>query len=211
MPLYRKEIIENKAILGLWEITENIDFFYRDVVFNESDSILYNSFHTDSRRLQWLSVRVLMKRLLSIQGRINIEYDSNARPYFPDKSYKVSISHSHDMSAVLLSPTHATGIDIELIEPRIIRIAHKFMSPSELEFVCESNRIETLHVCWGIKEALYKFFADPTMSLYRDIRIKPFAYEGKGVAQAIVSHKNNVSEYTLHYDTIKNYILVYIV
>jgi 4'-phosphopantetheinyl transferase len=43
-------------------------------------------------------------------------------------SKHISISHSHDKLAIIVNEKEATGIDIELIRDKVLKIKHKFLS-----------------------------------------------------------------------------------
>jgi 4'-phosphopantetheinyl transferase len=54
------------------------------------------------------------------------------KPYIEqEEGHFVSISHSADLVVVMISESEERGVDVELIRPKILRIAHKFIHVEE--------------------------------------------------------------------------------
>ena len=70
-------------------------------------------FTSDRRKLEWLSVRVLLYSML--QEDKEIGYSSEGKPHLTDNSSFISISHTKGYVAVILSSVAPVGIDIEQI------------------------------------------------------------------------------------------------
>ena len=68
-------------------------------------------FTSDRRKLEWLSVRVLLYSML--QEDKEIGYSSEGKPHLTDNSSFISISHTKGYVAVILSSVAPVGIDIE--------------------------------------------------------------------------------------------------
>ncbi len=66
----------------------------------------------------------------------------------------LSISHSKNYLCMAYSLTQEVGIDVEDIQPRISRLAARFLTAEELE-VCGED-LSLLTRCWSAKEAIYK-------------------------------------------------------
>ncbi len=66
----------------------------------------------------------------------------------------LSISHSKNYLSVAYSQTQEVGIDVEEIQPRISRLATRFLTAEELK-ACGEN-LGLLTRCWSGKEAIYK-------------------------------------------------------
>ncbi len=73
--------------------------------------------------------------------------DDHGKPYLVNFDYEISLSHSYDYAAVMISKDKKVGVDIELMKEKIDLIKHKFLSVEELKasksryqygrFVCE--------------------------------------------------------------------------
>ena len=131
------------------------------------------------------------------------------QPYLANFPHFISLSHSFDYAAVMVSKDKAVGIDIELIKDKIERIAHKFMSKRELAFI-KKDRIEQLYACWCAKEAIYKLHGKKNISFLDHIRIEPFDYSGTGSFIASLDTGSQKNHYTVHYDKFKEYMIGYV-
>src|SRR5690606_5399622 len=84
------------------------------------------------RNLHWLSTRVLLRRMMNTDQYIDCRIDENGKPYLINFPYYISLSHSYEYAAVMISKNKAVGIDIEIIKDKIERIARKFLNSEEL-------------------------------------------------------------------------------
>jgi len=84
------------------------------------------------------------------------------------------------------------------------------MNPKELNSLRENNHIEQLYVYWGAKEALYKLYGKRALHFKENLLIEPFEYKGKGVINGCISIGKMKETYSLHYEKISDYMLVYV-
>ena len=77
-------------------------------------------FTSERRKMEWLSVRVLLYSML--QEDKEIIYSSEGKPSLGDHSFFISISHTKGYVAVILSPIAPVGIDIEQYGHRVKRV-----------------------------------------------------------------------------------------
>ena len=123
---------------------------------------------------------------------------------------KISISHTKDFVAVI-TDTQETGIDIQHLDVKMERIAHKFMSETELNSISSNKRIEQLSVYWGAKESLYKLYGNKNLEFKSDIFIDSFEYCGKGEIIGRITQKGAAQTYRLCYEKIEPMtMLVYV-
>jgi phosphopantetheinyl transferase len=121
--LLYKQIVDKNTDLGIWEMTDNLDYLFDIVNLNPDELLQIESFKNERRKLEWLSTRALAKE---IQNKNSIiEYDSFGKPKLINPSLNISISHSKDMVGVILNKDFRVGIDIELVSKKIERIAKK--------------------------------------------------------------------------------------
>src|SRR5690348_11543490 len=122
MPVITERSVGNSR-LAIWEIRESVKEM-EDILnlIPEHESTLSN-FKFDKRKLEWICSRALVKHLIPETEQINIIYDINGKPHLPNTDYNISISHSHDDVAVMVSKTSLVGIDLETIHDRILKIA----------------------------------------------------------------------------------------
>jgi phosphopantetheinyl transferase len=111
-----------------------------------------NTFYNESRKVEFLGVR----RLRNQSNLPSAIYYSEARKPFLSKQLNtfISISHSKNYCA-FGSSSKEIGIDIEEMSPRIERIASRFVSNEEEQFIGEQSIVD-LTKLWTMKEAMFK-------------------------------------------------------
>ncbi|MCF8335637.1 MAG: 4'-phosphopantetheinyl transferase superfamily protein [Bacteroidales bacterium] len=193
--------------LGVWQITED----YRELVskldLDQNDYETMLAFKNQKRRLEWLSVRVLLDSLTHKKNKIL--YNGNRKPYLSDSSYNISISHSDLYSTVLICKHKHVGIDIEKMLPKIEPIASKFLKRGEINQINHSKKIYHLYLHWCAKEALYKIFDRRKMSLKNNITIESFVPNESGTMFGRVQYKDINERFKLNYFSIDNYSVVW--
>lgn len=111
-----------------------------------------NSLTNDLRKIEFLGVR----RIRNESNLSSPIYYSNSRKPFLKKELNtyISISHSKHYCAFGAS-SRELGIDIEEISPRIERIASRFVSEEEKQFISEQKILDLTKI-WTMKEAMFK-------------------------------------------------------
>ncbi|MEI7594441.1 MAG: 4'-phosphopantetheinyl transferase superfamily protein [Bacteroidota bacterium] len=213
MPLVFESSFDNdSSILGIWKIDERKEELLEQLMMKPIELQMLNSFQNDTRKIQWLSVRTLIRALLQNPTiPLEIKYDENTKPSLVKSNYHVSISHSKDKAAVLLSKSKLIGIDIEFINPKIEKVIHKFLSLDEINSASENNNILYYHICWCAKEALYKLNGRKGINFIDDIKIKPFICQHSGEFQASIRFDEKIHDFTMNYLKINDYMLVYVI
>ncbi len=210
MPLIIDREIESQTRLGVWKINEEKETLKEQAELDSFEEEQYASFKSEVRKKQWLSYRVLLKKMLSPDS-VCLEYDLLGKPHLRNSGWFLSISHSGDHSTVIISKTYPVGIDIERLKDRIYRIKDKFLTVEEDQYTSEPNKLEKLYVIWGAKEALYKIYGRPEVEVQRDIFIEPFDYLCSGIGQcvAVMKTPEGLGKYNIFYERISDYMLVY--
>ncbi len=80
-----------------------------------------------------------------------LEYDDKGKPSL--KGRCISISHDSKHLAMAFA-SHKVGIDMEMIQERIVRLQEKFLD-KQMQAQC-ANDVRELTRCWCAKEAIYK-------------------------------------------------------
>ena len=135
MAIAYKKQIDADTEFALWRIEEKAEDLYKQLQLNDREKAYVEKLSHGKRHLHWLGTRVLLRKMLNTEEYIHCEVDAHGKPYLVHLPYHISLSHSFDYAAVMLSRTHPVGIDIEQIKQKVERIAHKFMRPSEMEFI----------------------------------------------------------------------------
>lgn len=117
-----------------------------------------------------------------------IDHDSLGKPFLADfPSVSISISHSADWIAFAISKYGEIGIDLEIENPKIKQAAIHFLNIHEQSYFPSPN-LMTLHLIWGAKEAIYKYFGGTIDSLQNDITILKINLEKKQIIVKVYDH-----------------------
>jgi phosphopantetheinyl transferase len=127
----------------------------------------YQLLSNPKRKKEFEYVRFL--RTLQI-GKKAIRYDTIGKPNVKDKKIFISISHSKNFVA-FANDTSPIGIDIEELNPRILKVWSRYLHPEEFA-IFDTTSIFDLTVAWTIKEALFKLNTKTGIDFKNDLRIK---------------------------------------
>ena len=175
MPLYKTIILSPSTQILVWEITESYQDLLEAVVLNESNLNRLNCMKSEMHQRAFLSVRKLFQEVGYTD--FDLFYDEFGKPHLHDGKH-ISITHSHQFSAIILSD-QVVGIDIELQREKIIRIADKF-ADNEFSFLNPEEKTEyirKLTVIWGAKEAIFKIRNERGISFKDHIIVEPFGMD----------------------------------
>ena len=195
--------------LGVWEITEDFDSLYSMVNLVAAEKAKLDSFKNISRKVEWLSVRALVKTMIGKDTRIL--YNSENKPFVRGNTHNISISHSNNLTAVLISTDKRVGIDLEYMSGKIGKVANKFIN--DKEDITHDPEMEKFHLYlhWCAKEALYKILDKQDINFRDGITIKPFTPEEHGYMDGYAVNGNGQEDFELEYLQHDNYALVWCV
>lgn len=162
---------------------------------------------TAKRDIEKSATVFLLGKLFS-DADIDLKYTTEGKPYLTNHSSHISISHSHDKLAIIANRQETTGIDIELIRDKVLKIKHKFLSDAEL--LEADNNIEKLITYWASKEALYKYYSLKEVDFIGKLIVYPFTFSGQGSLTGEINTDGFRKKLQLHYEKIEEYMLVYI-
>jgi 4'-phosphopantetheinyl transferase EntD len=196
--------------LAVWKIEEEAEELKWMLQWGQSDIMQYRS-HADSlRSMHWLSSRVLLRKMLNTSKFIDLQVDEFGKPYLRNFPQKLSISHSNQMVTVLLSEREC-GIDIELMKPKIEKVAHKFISEEEWKYLTEEFRMEEMYVFWSVKEALYKYYGKKKLEFRKNIFLYPFEWKEKNTVRTRIEKGSYLVELPVSFRKLEDYILAYVI
>ncbi|MFO7978580.1 MAG: 4'-phosphopantetheinyl transferase superfamily protein [Bacteroidales bacterium] len=208
MSLFLKKIVDS-ACLGIWEINESVEELYDRVHLSQEEKEFFARLKSPTRKQHWLSYRLILPHLVQKDELTTIGYDEYGKPFLNNGVRHISVSHSGRFSALIASPGRSVGIDIEKIDPKIFAVSHKFLNNLEITQVFSEKTLETLYLIWAGKEALYKLYGKRDLLFRENIRIFPFRYQGQGTFYGEIYMPGYRKIFTLYYQTIDDYILVY--
>ena len=206
---YQKDIDPNTSF-ALWKIEERADELIAQLQLKEHERGYLDTLINGKRNLHWLSTRALLRTMLNTSSYIDCQVDEHGKPYLVNFPHFISLSHSFDYAAVMISKNKPVGIDIELIKDKIERIAHKFMNEDELTFIDSGHRTEHLYISWCAKEAIYKLQGKKNVSFLDNIRLSAFDYRPQGSFKASLELENSHQDFEVHFEKMEGYMIGYV-
>jgi 4'-phosphopantetheinyl transferase len=203
-----RKIIDDHSLYAVWKISESVEELRSAINLGESEESLYQTFVAESRQKQWLAYRILIRELLK-PDEFPVEYDTSGKPYLAGSDFHISVTHTDDLAAVIISRHTRVGIDIEKIKPRIEKVRDKFLNQEEESLIGKERELEQLTLAWCAKEALYKLYGKRNLDFRENMHVKVPAFAGMNFA-AEICFGGNTDKYRLNSELIGSYILVYL-
>ena len=204
MPFFYQQNINETRHLAIWSITEPVSFF-------ETDVKLAVDIQNEERKIQHLAVRLLFKLMMPEADLNTMVMADNGKPYLQGVPFHFSFSHCKGYAAVAVSDNDPIGIDIEIIHPRIMKVAHKFLNESEKELIAdlsEEMQLNQMAFFWAAKEAMYKQYENLGIDFAKDFNVMQLAIERSGIIPAQILHKGLNQTVKLDYHFGEDYVCV---
>ena len=191
MPIINK-IESEKITILVWEITETLE-----EIIALGEGINTDNYTSEKRKKEHFASRLLVNEICPTK---TIIYNEFGAPELNNGKH-ISISHSKELVAVIFSEKK-TGLDIEQISEKSLRIASKFVSARNL---IKLNK-EKATLIWCIKEAIYKWHQKGKVDFIKDIIIPElFAKKNGKVTAYFRGRKLNLNSLKIN-----NHYLVYV-
>ena len=140
------------------------------------DLSLVEGFASEHRRREVLAWRAVVRRELG-EG-VKISHDENGAPQVDIPDTYISVSHSKEMVAVMLSD-RPCAVDIECSTRDFRRVAKHYLSEEEIAL---AEQYDIFAEMWSAKESLYKYHRKGGLNYLCDVKIT--GYDGAGRLQA---------------------------
>ena len=193
------------AMWGLWEIFgEDETTLAAQVPFEKISDTLTNPL----KRLEFLAGRALIKNLLDLW---NIKYqgmikDVYGKPHLVGSEVHVSLSHSYPYVAAIVHKKKNVGIDLEQPKEKLLRIAPRILSETELE---DAGQDIVKHcVYWCAKETLLKIYGKKDIFFSKNLLVGPFLLGAQGHLIGRIISNNVESAIPLEYLVSDNFVVV---
>ncbi len=203
MPFFYQQNINETAHLAIWSIQETASFF-------ETDVQLAVPIANEERRTQHLAVRLLFKLMMPAADLNQLVMADNGKPYLIGLPFHFSFSHCKGYAACAVDDK-PVGIDIEIIHPRIAKVAHKFLNAQEKTMIAalgEKDQLNQLAFLWAAKEAMYKKHEQLGIDFAKDFNVLELTNGERGTVPAEILHKGNKINVHLDYHFGADYICV---
>ena len=133
------------------------------------DVVAVEGLSNEHRRCEVLAWRAMVRREL---GRdIAIFYDEYGAPNVALLDTYISISHSRDVVALLISDAPC-AVDVEYLDRNFRGVASKYLSATEQALAEEYDIYAEL---WSAKETLYKYYRKGSLDLVQHISIEEYS------------------------------------
>ena len=207
MPLLSHTTLAPAGELGVWRTTEPETYFRTRLPLTPDEAAYIDGIPGAGRRKEWLASRYLLHKMSGRAVRGAVYKDKFGKPHLENSKWQISISHTRDRVAVMAHPRRC-GVDVQVLVPKIERLAPKFMRPEELASLDPATRLAHLHVYWGAKEALYKAYGRRQLDFRSHIHITPFAYGASPVFFGCLKKEHWQLPFRCHYAVTDGVVLV---
>lgn len=204
MPLFKTISIPN-GLLAVWQMTESFGELLSFFTPEELADVRFQNYSYEKRKLEWLTIRVLLKQMIG--SGFEIFYSEEGKPRLDHPVFHhISISHSRDFAAICVHQNHATGIDIESISRNFSAVKSRYLSDSELNDVADSALLQCIY--WCAKEAVFKLVDDVGVDFRKQIRVSSFLPEANVFSVSYIS-SNLKKTLQLQYQKFNGHCLVW--
>ncbi|MBP5690478.1 MAG: 4'-phosphopantetheinyl transferase superfamily protein [Bacteroidales bacterium] len=210
MALYLKKKLDNKATIGVWQITETEEdlLALSSIPSDEMEEISF--IRSESMRKQRLAVRALLGELF--EEKVYLSHHDNGKPYIENDPVNISITHTEKYVAVILHDTEDVGIDLESLDRDFSAVEKKALSEEEIDDLDDEKRNTQLAIYWCAKEAIFKRVSVYNVDFAEQIEVERFRPRGEGELEATFIDKDgDEEEFELEYITFDRHVLVWLV
>jgi 4'-phosphopantetheinyl transferase len=212
MPIVQRTNLNQNTVLAVWKITESREVLYAQLSDRISDAgrNLHDNIH-------WLASRNLLQELFP-ESSIELLKDEFNKPslLINRKQHSVSITHSYEYAAVMVSSSQTVALDLEKIDERVNRVARKFIRTDErfdeLSYTTRNNDSTTVYytIIWSAKETLYKYYSKKELDFLENLRVLPFTINPNGfVLEGCITKQNFALNLPIEVRLIEGYVLTY--
>ena len=206
MPLYKTIRVSPSIAVYIWKIDESETDLSKGIHLTPYCQKRLNGMKSQLHRRGFLSIRHLM----ALEGYVDADlyYDTAGKPHLTD-GRRISITHSHHFTGIILSDSVHVGIDIEKQREKILRIAHKFTPIREYRTIANTDAlIRKLTIVWGAKESMYKIYEEAGLSFLHHMDVKDFSFEEKETSAELL-FKGKQSHYRIRFLEFEGFTCVY--
>ena len=172
MPFLKEFIINEKTKIKLWKVMIGE---LNPKKLNNEEIKLFKLKKSNLLKEQFLAIR---KILAIVNSDYIITYDLDGKPIL-NSEFNISISHSHEIAALVISNNLKFGVDVQLKESKILNIKNKFLNEFEKLNIVGDPSIDILTMIWTSKESIYKAIGLKGVSFSENIQIEKFTEKDK--------------------------------
>jgi 4'-phosphopantetheinyl transferase len=206
MPLIKLNRINEQSVFGIWKIDESLGDLSIHLTSSELEKI--DGFHPTKQK-EFIASRLLVKELSTEcgLGESEVLKDEYNKPFFAGNSARLSISHCYPYAVAMIHLSEECGIDIEKIDQRVLRVAHKFLAEDETKWA--NGDVTKTTLLWSAKEALYKTYGRKALSFKEKIHLKVPINLSENNAEGSVLIESEKTSYNLGIVFFKEFIITF--
>lgn len=164
------------------------------------EKLYFQKIKHPKRKREWLGVRVLLADELGAYP--GMTYNSDGKPELADDR-KLSLTHTDNCVAFVISQNTNPGADIELIGDKIQRTAHKFTFPEKIPEKYAKDSRKYLYAVWCAKETLFKIHSKGNLDFRQQLFVEIDDLLPKGSFFGRIKTDNFDKAYRINYTFIK--------
>ena len=206
MPIVHRKSNDFYAF-AVWESTEDMYFLATLARLTESEMVLFDTFKSTTRKREFLTVRAVLRELLP-DNADSITYDGNGKPHLNGQG-SISISHTGNVVALMVSKTKHCGIDLETISERILTLGKKFTNEIESMSLPTKNLIEHLQVIWGAKEVMFKIHSLGELDFKNHMHTDSFRYYSSGSFKSFLTKTGFEKSFEIEYERFGHFMITW--
>ena len=201
MPFLKEFIINDKTKIKLWKVMIG-ELSPKEL--NNDEKKLFKLKKSNVLREQFLATR----KILALENSdYIITYDPDGKPSL-NSEFNISISHSHEIAALVLSNNRKIGLDVQLKESKILNIQNKFLNKFEKLNIEDDPSIDILTMLWTSKESIYKAVGLKGISFSKNIKIDKVIEKDKTGKGYYINGTEKV-KFDLQFYYLDEYIMCY--
>ena len=201
MPLLNDLVPNNSLLCKLWRIDDSEDIMDPNNELNSDDYQIFISRKANHMKRQFLASR---KLIALVDPDLKVSYKDDI-PFLSDNR-SISISHSEEMVAILISKESGIGVDVEKINKKVDSIKSKFLNQKEISYLSGDGETRNLTRAWTAKEAIYKALRKPGIIFSENILLEEFDSEAKSGIGKFIS-LNQEKTFKLYFYDLDDYCL----
>ena len=201
MPFLKEFIINEKTKIKLWKV---ILGELNPKKLNNEEIKLFKLKKSNLLKEQFLAIR----KILALENSdYIITYDIDGKPIL-NSEFNISISHSHEIAALVVSNKKIIGLDVQFKESKILNIQNKFLNKFEKLNIGSDPSIDILTMIWTSKESIYKAIGLKGISFSENIQIEKFTVKDK-IGKGYYINGAEKVKFDLRFFYLDEYILCY--